>query len=115
MSDEGEHFDEEPDVDMLKVSEQGLPSTILQSYLTFLQKLFTTAEQTFLVEKKGKEDMVLADVQASSLMEDKRNQLVLNQSKFDSLLLASKQKQAKANLNASYVQTLNAKRHHWVL
>jgi hypothetical protein len=45
-------------------------------------------EQAFLIEKKGKEDMVVVDVWASSLMEDKRNQLVLNQSKLDSLLLA---------------------------
>jgi hypothetical protein len=35
MSNEGENFDEELDVDMLEVSEQGLPSTILQLYLTF--------------------------------------------------------------------------------
>jgi hypothetical protein len=35
--------------------------------------------------------------------------LVFNQSKFDSLLLALEQEQAKADLDASYVQTLNAK------
>jgi hypothetical protein len=34
----------------------------LQLYLTFLQKLFAIAKQAFLVEKKGKEDMVLVDV-----------------------------------------------------
>jgi hypothetical protein len=45
-------------------------------------------EQAFLIEKKGKEDMVLVNVWASSLMEDKINQLVLSQSKFDSLFLA---------------------------
>ncbi len=44
MFDEGEHFDEEPDMDMSKVSEQGLPSTFLQSYLTFSQKLFITTK-----------------------------------------------------------------------
>ncbi len=47
---------------MLKVSEQVLPSTTLQLYLTFQQKLLTMAEQAFLVEKKGKEDMVIANV-----------------------------------------------------
>jgi len=29
MFDEGEHFDEEPNMNMLEASEQGLPSTIL--------------------------------------------------------------------------------------
>ncbi len=71
--------------------------------------MITTIEQAFIVEKKDKEDMVLANVQASSLMEDRKNQLVLNQSKLDSLLLALEQEQVKANLDASYVQTLNAK------
>ncbi len=41
MFDEGDHFDEEPDTDMPEVSEQVLPSTTLQSYLTFLQMLFS--------------------------------------------------------------------------
>jgi hypothetical protein len=35
MPNEGEHFDEEPDVDKPEVSKQGLPSTTLMSYLTF--------------------------------------------------------------------------------
>jgi len=35
MSNEAEHFDKELNVDMLEVSKQGLPSTTLQSYLTF--------------------------------------------------------------------------------
>jgi hypothetical protein len=52
--------------------------------------LLTIIKQAFLVEKKGKKDMVLVDVRASSLMEDKGNQLVLIQSKLDSLLLALK-------------------------
>ncbi len=83
MSNEGENFDEELDVDMLEVSEQGLPSTILQLYLTFQQKLFTMAEQVFLVKKKGKEDMIIAKIRASSLMDNRRNQLVFSQNKLD--------------------------------
>ncbi len=71
--------------------------------------MLTIIKQAFLVEKKGKKDMVLVDVRVTSLMEDKRNQLVLNQSKFDSLKLALKQEQAKADLDASYVQTLSPK------
>jgi len=42
----------------------------------FSQKLFTDVKQALVAEKKGKEDMVLADVQACSQMEDRRNQLV---------------------------------------
>lgn len=65
MSNKGEHFDEELNMDLLKVSEQGLPSIILQSYLTLLQKFLTITEQAFFDEMKGKEDMVLANVKAS--------------------------------------------------
>ncbi len=61
------------------------------------------AEQAFLVEKKGKEDMVFVDVQVSSLTKDRKNQLVLSQIKLDSLLLALEQEQVNANLDASYV------------
>lgn len=49
-------------MDLVKVCEQGFPSTILQSYLTFSQKFLTMAKQAFFDEKKGKEDMVLANV-----------------------------------------------------
>jgi hypothetical protein len=47
--------------------------TTLQTYLLFSQKLLTNFKQTLVVEKKGKEDMVLANVQACSQMEDRRN------------------------------------------
>jgi hypothetical protein len=39
----------------------------------FSQKLLTDAKQALVVEKKGKKDMVLADVQACFQMEDRRN------------------------------------------
>jgi hypothetical protein len=42
-------------------------------------------------------------------MDNRRNQLVLSQNKLDSLHLALKQEQAKADLDASYVETLNVK------
>ncbi len=58
----GKHFDEEPNMDMLKENEQGLPLVTLQLYQIFSQKLFTTAKQAFLVEKKGKDNIVLANV-----------------------------------------------------
>ncbi len=87
MYDEGEQFEKE-EVDMQDVNKQGLPSTNLQLYLAFSQKLFTIAKQAFLAKKKGKEDMVFIDVWISSQMEDKKNQLVIGQNKLDSLLLA---------------------------
>jgi hypothetical protein len=62
-------------------------STTLQTYLLFSQKLLTDAKQVLVAEKKGKEDMVLADVQACSQMEDRRNQLVQSQAKLDALFL----------------------------
>ncbi len=62
MFDKGQHFDEEFNMDLLKVIEQGFPSTNLQSYLTFSQNFLTMVEQAFLDEKKGKEDMVLTNV-----------------------------------------------------
>jgi hypothetical protein len=49
-------------MDMLKENEQGLPLVTLQLYQIFSQKLFTTAKQAFLVEKKGKDNIVLANV-----------------------------------------------------
>jgi hypothetical protein len=61
MYDEGEKFEKE-EVDMQEVNKQGLPSTNLQLYLTFSQKLFATAKHAFLAKKKGKEDMVFVDV-----------------------------------------------------
>jgi hypothetical protein len=50
-----------------------LPSTTLQLYLTFSQKLFITADQSLFCWKESKKDMVLVDVWASSLMEDRKN------------------------------------------
>jgi hypothetical protein len=41
------------------------------------------AEQVFLVKKKGKEDMIIAKIRASSLMDNRRNQLVFSQNKLD--------------------------------
>ncbi len=73
MSNKGEHFDEEINVDMSEVGKQGLPSTTLQLYLTFSQKLFITADQSLFCWKESKKDMVLVDVWASSLMEDRKN------------------------------------------
>jgi hypothetical protein len=70
-------------------------------YLAFSQKLLATTKQTFLVEKKGKEDMMLVNVRTSSQMEDKKNQLVLSQSKLDLLFLALEKEQIKANPNVS--------------
>jgi hypothetical protein len=45
-----------------------------------------TTEKDLFVEKKGKEDMVLTDVQPCLQMENK-NQLIISQAKFDVLVL----------------------------
>ncbi len=93
---EGEHFEYDK-AHAQEASEQGLTIlTTLQTYLLFSQKLLTNFKQTLVVEKKGKEDMVLANVQACSQMEDRRNQLVQGQAKLDALLFKLKQKQVIA-------------------
>lgn len=71
-------------------------SKTLQTYLLFSQKLFTNVKQALVVEKKGKEDMVLVNVWARSQMEDRKNQLVQGQAKLDAFLLKLKREQVIA-------------------
>jgi hypothetical protein len=48
--------------------------------------MFTIAKQVFLTKKKV-EDMIFTDVWTCSQMEDKRSQLIIGQSKLDTLVL----------------------------
>jgi hypothetical protein len=62
LFDEGEGFDEE-ELDIKEALEQSLLAPLaLQAYLTFVVNLHATIEKDLFVEKKGKEDMVLANV-----------------------------------------------------
>ncbi len=70
-----------------------LASLALQAYLAFVMNLHATVKKDLFVEKKGKEDMVLTDVRACLQMEDKRNQLVIGQAKFDALVLQLEREQ----------------------
>jgi hypothetical protein len=73
LFDEGEGFDEE-ELDIRQASEQSLLALLaLQAYLAFAVNMHAITKKYLFVEKKGKEDMVLAHVQACSQMEDRRN------------------------------------------
>jgi hypothetical protein len=62
LFDEGEGFDEE-ELDIREALEQSLLLPLaLQAYLTFVVNLHAIVEKDLFVEKKGKEDMVLANV-----------------------------------------------------
>jgi hypothetical protein len=62
LFDEGEGFDEEK-LDIRQASEQSLLALLaLQAYLAFAVNMHATTEKYLFVEKKGKENMVLADV-----------------------------------------------------
>jgi len=71
--DGGEHFEYDK-AHAQEVNEHGLIVLMtLQTYLLFLQKLFTNVKQVLVTKNKGKKNMVLANVRACSQMEDRRN------------------------------------------
>jgi hypothetical protein len=66
----------------------------LYAYSKFSQKLFATSKEVLQTHKKGKNDIILANVKASSQMEDKIHQLGLGERQLEFLLLELENEQA---------------------
>lgn len=66
----------------------------LYAYYKFSQKVVCNLKGVLQTHKKGKNDIILANVKASSQMEDKKNQLGLGERQLEFLLLELENKQA---------------------
>jgi hypothetical protein len=66
--DDNEYFDEKK-TNVQEVNEWSLPPLALQAYLIFVVQLHANALKVLLVEKKGKENMVIVYVKVYSQME----------------------------------------------